>query len=118
MLMLPVTLITAVLSHAGLNLWLGKAFADNAYVVVIIIAFGISFNGMAQVPLAMIQATGDVKKTSLVHMGEIVIYMPAMIYLVIHFGIVGAAHAWQLRVMGDFFVLNALATRKLRHAAV
>jgi hypothetical protein len=53
-----------------------------------------------------------------VHRGEIVIYMPAMIYLVIHFGIVGAALAWQLRVMGDFFVLNALATRKLRHAAV
>jgi len=118
MLMLPVTLGIAVLSHAGLNLWLGKAFADNAYVVVIIIAFGIFFNGMAQVPHTMIQASGDVKKTSLVHVGEIVVYMPAMVYLVINFGIVGAALAWQLRVMADFFVLHALATRKLRHAVI
>jgi O-antigen/teichoic acid export membrane protein len=114
LLMLPVTLIISACSYYGLRLWLGPIFADNSYIVVIVIAFGILFNSMAQISLAMIQASGDVKSTSLVHLTEVVIYLPLLILAVIRFGVVGAALIWQLRVVADFFVLHALAIRKLK----
>jgi O-antigen/teichoic acid export membrane protein len=111
-LMLPLTVIIALFSHYGLYLWLGKTFADKSYVVVILLVVGILFNSLAQIPHAMIQASGDVRKTSLVHIAEFVIYMPVLIVAVTRFGIIGAALVWQLRVIADFLILHSLAIRK------
>ena len=40
-----------------------------------------------------------------------------LIWLVIHFGIIGAAFAWLARVTFDLVVLTALAQWQYRHAA-
>jgi O-antigen/teichoic acid export membrane protein len=112
-LMLPVTLLIAAFSHYGLYLWLGQTFADKSYVVVILLAVGILFNSLAQIPHAMIQASGDVKKTSMVHIVEFLTYMPILVFAVTRFGIIGAAIAWQMRMIADCTILHLLAVRKL-----
>jgi O-antigen/teichoic acid export membrane protein len=112
-LMAPITLLIAVFSHYGLTLWLGRRFADESYLVVILLSVGVLFNSLAQVPHALVQASGDVKRTSLLHIAEFVIYMPVLILVVTRFGIVGAALAWQARVIADFALLHLLAAGKL-----
>jgi O-antigen/teichoic acid export membrane protein len=113
-LMLPITLGIALFAHFWLNLWLGREFADRSHLVVVLLAIGIFFNSLAQIPHAMIQASGDARRTSLVHVVELVFYIPLLIFSVLQFGIVGAAIAWQARMIADFFILNTYARRVFR----
>jgi O-antigen/teichoic acid export membrane protein len=110
-MMLPITIAIMVFAHFGMKLWLGGDFADHAYLVVIILTLGIFCNSLAQIPHAVIQASGDAKRTSLIHVTELVVYMPILILAVIQFGIFGAACVWSLRVFADLVVLHVYATR-------
>jgi O-antigen/teichoic acid export membrane protein len=112
-LMLPLVILIAAFSYYGLDIWLGKTFAQNSYVIVIILSFGVLFNSIAQVPFTVVQATGDARSTALLHLSEFLIYLPIMLYGVSHFGIVAAAAAWLFRMLVDLAVLHWIAIRKL-----
>ena len=98
--------LLAIFSHYGLTLWMGSDFADHSYQIAMIIAFGIVFNSLGQAPLMLIQATGRVKLTSIIHLVEFVFYAPTLILAVKHNGVIGAAVVWVARVMIDCIVLN------------
>jgi len=116
LVMFPLLLVLACMSHLGLKLWLGTTFADKSYIVVLVMAVGILFNSLAQVPHSAIQANGDVKTTSLIHLSEFVLYTPLLIGLVHIYGIVGAAIAWTLRAFIDFSILHKFAYIKFSGA--
>jgi len=111
-LMFPICFFASLLSYRGLEFWLGSNFAQNSYLVASVIAVGIFFNSIAQVPHMMLQASGDVKRTSLIHLCEFLIYAPILVYAVMKFGLIGAAYSWLLRVVVDFFLLQTFAMRK------
>jgi len=96
----------AIFAHHGLSFWMGSEFADHSYQIAIIIAVGIVFNSLGQAPLMLIQAAGRVKLTSVIHLVEFVIYAPVLILAVMHYGVMGAALVWLVRVMVDCSILN------------
>ncbi|MBR7779952.1 flippase [Undibacterium rugosum] len=110
--MFPLLSLIACCSRFGLNIWLGANFADNSYLVVIVMALGILFNSLAQIPHSAIQANGNVKLTSLIHLGEFILYAPLLIGLVHIYGILGAALAWTVRACIDFLILHKFASIK------
>lgn len=93
----------------GINLWLGPEFADKSSAVAAILAVGILFNSMAQIPHAFIQASGDARSTALIHVTESVLYVPALFLLMHLYGILGAALAWSLRALLDLALLHGRA---------
>ncbi len=100
-------------SYWGLALWLGNDFAKHSWIIACILAVGLLFNSLAQVPHSAVQASGNVKITSLIHLSEFMLYVP-MLYIALHFyGLIGAAVVWSLRVLGDFMVLSFFANRRL-----
>lgn len=101
----PLMLVISILAFYGLSLWLGEEFANNSYIVVIILSIGILFNSIAQVPHAFLQANGNVKLTSIVHVFEFILYLPMLIVFINTFGIIGAAISWTLRAFFDFLIL-------------
>ncbi|MBX9612210.1 MAG: flippase [Burkholderiales bacterium] len=103
--LLPVCLIIAIGSKYGLNVWLGKEFADQSWIIVVIMAAGIFFNGIAQVPFAAVQATGNARATGLLHTFELLLYLPLLLLLLKTNGLVGAAIAWTIRVGFDLLAL-------------
>jgi O-antigen/teichoic acid export membrane protein len=111
-IMLPTCLLISVFSYWGLDLWMGSNFSKNSYLVASIIAIGIFFNSIAQVPHMMLQASGDVKRTSLIHLVEFLVYAPVLVFAVIKFGLIGAACSWLLRVIIDYLFLQAFAMQK------
>ncbi len=113
LVMFPVLGIIAFGAHYGLSIWLGVDFADQAYVVVIILSVGILFNSLAQIPHSIIQANGNVKLTSVIHLSEFVLYVPVLFILLYEFGIIGAAVAWALRTLMDLTVLHKYARKKV-----
>lgn len=96
---------------AGIGLWLGPEFAEKSSAVASVLAVGILFNSMAQIPHAYIQASGDARSTALIHVFESALYIPALFLLMQWHGILGAALAWMLRALLDLVLLHARAMR-------
>lgn len=101
-----IALCIFISADLGLRLWLGAEFADKSAKVVTILAFGILFNSLAQVPYAYIQASGDARSTALIHLLELILYIPTLFYLIQMEGIAGAAFAWMLRALIDLVLLH------------
>jgi O-antigen/teichoic acid export membrane protein len=90
----------------GIKIWLGSEFAEKSSLVASVLAVGILFNSMAQIPHAYIQASGDARSTALIHLFESVLYIPALFLLMQMHGILGAAIAWMLRALLDLVLLH------------
>ncbi|MGK0703509.1 flippase [Yokenella regensburgei] len=101
----------AVFSKLGLALWIDKSFADKSWYVASILVIGILFNSVAQIPYATVQASGNVKATSIVHLSEFVVYIPLLIVTVYYFGIIGAACTWVCRAALDMVLMFILSHR-------
>lgn len=107
----PITLGIIFGASSGINLWLGHEFAEKSSAVAAVLAVGILFNSMAQIPHAYIQASGDARSTALIHLLESVLYLPALYLLTQLGGILGAALAWTLRTLLDLALLHFKSIR-------
>jgi O-antigen/teichoic acid export membrane protein len=107
-LMGSIALLISIGSKIGLSMWLGSNFAENSASVVSVLAIGILFNSMAQIPHAYIQASGDSRSTALIHLIESALYLPGLYILLKLYGILGAAIAWMLRALLDLVLLHIM----------
>lgn len=111
LVMTPVCLATALLSHWGLSLWLGTDFADKSWKIVVCLATGVWVNSLAFVPFAAIQAAGQAKITAKIHLMELVVYVPLLFWALSTFGLIGAALVWVARVSIDMIAMFSAAAR-------
>jgi len=107
----PIMLIIAVSSHFWLSVWLGADLADKSWAVTTVLAMGVFFNGMAQIPHSVIQAKGNARLTALIHLVELLFYIPLLIVAINYFGMIGAAVVWVLRAIVDFITLRFFAKK-------
>lgn len=113
LLLFPIVLIIVMFAHEGLNLWLGSDFADNSYLVLQLLAIGVFFNSLANVPYGLVQSAGRPDLTAKLHMLELPFYLLILWWLLNSYGIVGVAIAWASRVVVDMVVLFIMADRLL-----
>lgn len=102
-----------IFSYFGLSIWISKEFAEHSWKLTCVLAIGLVFNSMSQVPYALIQAKEDVKLTSIIHIFEFILYVPLLLLFIKIGGILGAAIVWSLRVIIDFILLTFFATKKI-----
>jgi len=111
LVLFPVVLLTILLAHAGLRLWLGAAFAEHSFRVLQWLAAGVFINGLAHIPFAMVQGAGRPDLTAKLHLIELPLYLLALWWLIAMYGVEGAAMAWTARVAVDGAVLFGMARR-------
>lgn len=111
--LVPICMVIALGSKWGLSLWLGEDFATNAWTTVSIMALGLLFNGIAHVPFAAIQATGNARTTAFIHVSELILYIPLLFVCLKAYGVVGAPIAWSIRVFVDLIALLIVAKIQL-----
>jgi O-antigen/teichoic acid export membrane protein len=109
--MTPVCLLIALGAHQGLSLWLGKDFADHAGIILAILSLGILLNSIALVPFNAIQAAGQAHLTAKIHLVELALYAPMLVYGLHQYGLVAAAIIWVVRVGVDLVALLYCARR-------
>lgn len=109
--LLPIVLLTITLARGGLELWLGPDFASKSAIVLQVLAVGVLFNSLAQVPFAFLQGVGRPDLTAKLNAVETPLYFGLAIWLIRSYGIDGAALAWTLRVAVDAGALFILAQR-------
>jgi len=110
-LLLPVCLAMEFGAHWGLSIWLGAAFADKSAPVLSVLALGLFFNGIAFVPFAAVQAAGHARITAQLHVIEVVLYLPLLLWALDRYGLIGAAAAWTARVGVDLVLLLIAVNR-------
>lgn len=112
----PCILIVIVFAREGLTLWVGGAFAANGASVLRWLTIGVLFNGLAQIPFALVQGSGRPDITGKLHIVELPAYAFLVWLLVLRYGIEGAAIAWTARVTIDALILFGVSYTMLRTA--
>lgn len=109
--MTAIYLFTAIGSYWIIKLWLGQDFANSSWYIASILSVGLLFNGVAHVPFAAIQATGNARATAIIHLCEVFFYLPLLFILLKYFGLVGAAIIWGVRGGIDCLILLTFADK-------
>lgn len=113
LLLLPVVLVLTTFAPEVLRLWLGPVFAAEGTGVLRWLAVGVFVNSVAQVAYVAIQGGGRPDVTAKLHVIELPLYLGALWWFVLQYGVTGAAIAWTLRVSVDAFLLFVVAARLL-----
>ncbi|EHR8835994.1 O177 family O-antigen flippase [Shigella flexneri] len=106
----PIVLFLLLFSGKIMYYWLGAQYFLKSSIIFSVLLIGFFFNSLAQLPFSAIQSLGNSKITALLHGFEIIPYLIILYILTSHFGIVGTAYAWTLRVMFDFIALYFLSS--------
>jgi O-antigen/teichoic acid export membrane protein len=112
----PLVLTILVLAREGLTFWLGAEYAARSAVVLQLLAVGVFANSLAQVPYALIQGVGQPRRTAILHLIELPLYLLTLKWLIGRVGIEGAALAWLARSVLDAVALFAMTTPLLADA--
>src|SRR3990172_7832488 len=110
-LMGPLVMILVFLADDILRVWLGSDFAENSTSAFRILAFGVLFNSLAQIPFVMIQGLGRPDITAKFHLLEVLLYLPITWILVKQAGVTGGALAWMVRATIDFLLLFGASSK-------
>ncbi len=110
----PVVIIGIVFAEDILHLWLGTSYAAHSKNILIILLVGFLFNALAQVPFTAIQSAGKAKITALLHCVEIIPYFVMLYFFVQHYGLIGVAFAWSIRVIVDWIILTIISQSLLK----
>lgn len=113
----PLCLVLGYFASPLLAIWLSDAFSSNTFVVAQVLLLGLFLNAMAHLPLAAIQAIGRVDVTAKLHVLELLLFVPSMMFAVTHWGIVGAAWAWTARTAVDFVFLFLFSHKITQHGS-
>ena len=114
LLMLACTVICAALAYPLMSRFINPEFAEHARWVAVILCAGVFFNGIANVPYSALHALGAARQTGLLHISELLLYIPILYWLVLTFGVVGAAIAWALRTTADCIAQFLMARSALK----
>ena len=109
LIVVPLIVLMMVFAKTGLSIWVGERIADQSWLVLQLLAFGIFFNSLAQIPFTYLQAIGKPNITGKLHMIELPFYFIAMWFSIKMFGIKGAAATWLLRSFIDCLLLFILS---------
>lgn len=117
-LMVPALVIGLLLAGPFLGWWLGEDFRAQSTRVLQILLVGFTVNAVAQITFTAMQSHGQTRLTALLHLVELPIYIVALLWLVEHYGIVGAACGWTARAVIDWVIMSLFLWRteeKLLH---
>jgi O-antigen/teichoic acid export membrane protein len=113
-LMLLCTMVAAGAAFPVMTHFISREFADRAIIVSLILCVGVFLNGIANIPFSALHALGVARKTGMLHLIELVLYLPLLYILIRNAGIVGAALAWALRTAFDLTAQSLILHRTIR----
>lgn len=112
----PIIACLVTFAPEGLAFWLNADFLKNSTMVTRILAIGIFFSCLGQVPYAFIQGAGRPDLTAKLHLIEIIPYIVFLIVSIKYAGIVGAAMVWATRYLIDTATMYIISQKLLDNA--
>jgi len=97
----PGLIACGLLGKSLLTWWVGSEIALASYGVWCWISVGVLINGFAHIPYTLLHSKGRTDLTAKFHLAELLPYLLALWWALVHFGITGAAAVWTIRVILD-----------------
>lgn len=119
--LLPICAGLAIFAHEILAIWINSGFAANGTLLLQIFALGVLVNSTAHIPFTLIQGVEKPKWTAMIQVVECLPFLALLWWATVHFGPLGAALAWLLRVIIDtlaMFISSRYALRETWSAVV
>lgn len=110
--MFVLCMAAAALSYPLMDVFISSDFASKSWLLAAILSLGVLVNGVAYLPYTALHAHGKAKPTGLLHIVELVVYIPVLLASIHWLGLIGAALAWTLRVTCDAAALFWLYSRE------
>jgi O-antigen/teichoic acid export membrane protein len=111
LIMYPFVLLIITFAYEGINLWLGKEFANNSSLILQLLAIGILMNSLSLITNNFFQGIGKPRIPTLINLLEFPIYILIMWYLITIYGIQGAAIAFMLMATIDAVMMYIVANK-------
>jgi O-antigen/teichoic acid export membrane protein len=108
----PLVLLALLFGDELLRLWLGPDFARESALVFKLLSIGVLINAVGLIPSTLLQAIGRPDLTAKFHLAELAPFLILVWILTTHFGLIGTALAWVIRVSVDSTLL-LLATSRM-----
>lgn len=107
LLMALVCICLFVLLPFIIPLWIGGEYSDESIFIGKVLCFGVFANSIGSMYYSLIQARGRVDLTAKIHIIELPVYILVLYIGVSEFGLLGAAVAWNFRMILDALMLYA-----------
>jgi O-antigen/teichoic acid export membrane protein len=117
-LMLPIAAMIALFSHDILDLWMGAEFASYSSVLLAVLAAGLVWNTLAQLPTGALQALGRPDVPAKLMLVQLPLYAGLSAAGTALWGIVGTGAVWVVRVTVESIVLIVWTNVLLRRVRV
>lgn len=105
----PPCLFASYLIPEILKYWTNQEISDNGSTAAIWLLMGVMVNCLAQLYYTLVQSTGRSDWTAKLHFLELFPYLIFLIIAIKYWGVTGAAVAWFIRALVDFFGLIYLS---------
>jgi O-antigen/teichoic acid export membrane protein len=113
----PIVIIVVTFAYEGIDIWLGKEFAEKSSLILQFLAVGILMNSMSLIPNIFFQGIGKPKVPTLINLVEFPIYLLTMWFSIKNFGINGAAFTFMTMATLDAIAMYFFAN-KMRHIKI
>jgi O-antigen/teichoic acid export membrane protein len=110
-LIFPLALVFSTLAYDGLSLWIDESFAQESYRIAQWLCAGVLSIAAANIPGAVIQASGRPDLTAKLDLVELPVFFAMLFLLIKTFGVQGAAAAWTIRAAIDAIAALLIARR-------
>jgi len=107
----PFILLIITFAYEGINLWLGKEFANNSSLILQLLAIGILMNSISLMPNNFFQGIGKPRIPTLINLFEFPIYILTMWYFITLYGVQGAAFSFMLMAAADAVAMYIVAKK-------
>lgn len=113
-LIIPIGLFIALFAPEILRVWTGNALVvENAHLPLSLLIIGTTFNGLMNVPYALILAYGWMKFPFYQNLVAVGLIVPLLIIAAGNYGMVGAAATWVLLNLGYILIGVQVMHRRL-----
>jgi O-antigen/teichoic acid export membrane protein len=103
-LILPIAIVIALFSYEVIFLWTqNPVTAEKTHLIVSIMICGTAINGLMGMPYALQLAFGWTRLSFFKTLIAVILLVPLIIFMTMHYGATGAAIAWLVLNMGMFF---------------
>ena len=110
---IPGMVLVAWVGPHLLDWWIGAEMSTASAPIWRWLAVGVLINGLAHLPFTLLQSMGRTNIIAKIHLAELLPYSVGLWWVLTHYGVVGGAVLWSLRVSVDTALLFASAFRLL-----
>lgn len=108
-IMAPLCCGAILLVPLFLRWWISEAFSMAAGLIASLLFFAVFFNSVGLVPSNHLRGTGNPRIPALIFVAELLPFAGLAWVGIAHFGLIGAAVAWTIRVVVDCIVMSVFA---------